>query len=314
MTEQNLLRGKEIFQERCVGCHGVEGDGKGPGAKFLSPAPADFTDKDDACCGGDTGPGDFYYRILRGWPGTAMENFGDRLSVNDIWRVVLFVKTIPNKTLRKNYVPQPSRLHHVAALEGAPRLGEEPPEARGQRRVHQAQVDRSVHAGGDAGHARASRPGDSFLINDGKTRLSLKDAAAGIKTIYEDLLEPSLGRSPGTRDKLPVGVAEGDPADRAGAAMRRRLVILALLVLRRARAARRRPRPRPARNRPVALGDGRLDDGHVLRLLRARARRVRRRLEDGRVPRARHARVDPAVRQEEDYYTPDWALDEEEWR
>ena len=75
------------------------GDGKGPGAKFMAPPPADFTDKDDACCGGDTGPGDFYYRILRGWPGTGMENFGDRLSVDDIWRVVLFIKTIPNHTL-----------------------------------------------------------------------------------------------------------------------------------------------------------------------------------------------------------------------
>ena len=108
MTEGNLLRGKIVFLDRCVGCHGLEGDGKGPGAKFLSPPPADFTDKDDACCGGDTGPGDFYYRILRGWPGTAMENFGDRLSVNDIWRVVLFIKTIPNGTLDPNRVPEPS--------------------------------------------------------------------------------------------------------------------------------------------------------------------------------------------------------------
>ena len=105
VTEQNLLRGKAIFLERCVGCHGMAGDGKGPGAKFLTPAPADFTDKDDACCGGDTGPGDFYYRILRGWPGTAMENFGDRLSVDDIWRVVLFVKTIPNDTLPRTACP-----------------------------------------------------------------------------------------------------------------------------------------------------------------------------------------------------------------
>ena len=36
-----------------------------------------------------------------------MENFGDRLSVDDIWRVVMFVKTIPNHTLRKNVVPEP---------------------------------------------------------------------------------------------------------------------------------------------------------------------------------------------------------------
>src|SRR5258705_4102198 len=108
VTEENLLRGKEVFLERCVVCHGMAGDGKGPGAAFMSPAPADFTDKDDACCGGDTGPGDFYYRILRGWTGTGMENFGDRLSVNDIWRVVLFVKTIPNHTLAENRIPEPA--------------------------------------------------------------------------------------------------------------------------------------------------------------------------------------------------------------
>jgi len=105
VTEQNLMRGKEVFLERCVGCHGLAGDGKGPGANFLSPPPADFTSADDACCGGDTGPGDFYYRILRGWPGTGMENFGDRLSVDDIWRVVLFIKTIPNGTLKKDRLP-----------------------------------------------------------------------------------------------------------------------------------------------------------------------------------------------------------------
>src|SRR2546430_4419601 len=74
----------------------------------MSPPPADFTDADDACCGGDTGPGDFYYRILHGWPGTAMENFGERLSVDDIWRVVLFIKTIPNHTLDKNRNPTPN--------------------------------------------------------------------------------------------------------------------------------------------------------------------------------------------------------------
>src|SRR5439155_7474203 len=94
-------------RDRCVGCHGLKGNGKGPAASFLSPAPADFTDAMDACCGGDTGPGDFYYRILRGWPGTGMENFGERLSVDDIWRVVLFLKTIPNHTLNRNVIPTP---------------------------------------------------------------------------------------------------------------------------------------------------------------------------------------------------------------
>src|SRR3954451_19503544 len=107
VTEGNLLRGKRVFLQRCVGCHGRKGDGKGPGASFMAPSPADLTDKDDSSCGGDTAPVDFYYRLLRGWPGTGMENFGERLSVDDIWRVVLFVKTIPNGTLKPNVVPEP---------------------------------------------------------------------------------------------------------------------------------------------------------------------------------------------------------------
>src|SRR6266496_508182 len=37
VTEANLLRGKEVFLDRCVGCHGLKGDGNGPGARFLSP-------------------------------------------------------------------------------------------------------------------------------------------------------------------------------------------------------------------------------------------------------------------------------------
>jgi len=202
VTEENLLRGKEVFQERCVGCHGEKGDGKGPGAKFLSPAPADFTDKDDACCGGDTGPGDFYYRILRGWPGTAMENFGDRLSVNDIWRVVLFVKTIPNETLRKNYVPQPSDFIAWQPSEELLAWVKSRQKLENNIGFQKAQVT-------DPFMQEAMRvmpglsTGDSFLINDGKTPLSLKDAAAGIKAIYDDLLNRGWDEARARGNKLP---------------------------------------------------------------------------------------------------------------
>src|SRR3989440_5513724 len=50
VTEGNLLRGKEIFLQRCVGCHGLKGDGKGPRPRFFSPSPADLTSADDAVC------------------------------------------------------------------------------------------------------------------------------------------------------------------------------------------------------------------------------------------------------------------------
>src|SRR5437867_3149158 len=187
VTEQNLLRGKQVFLERCVGCHGPQGDGKGPGAKFMAPPPADFSDKDDACCGGDTGPGDFYYRILRGWPGTGMENFGERLSVDDIWRVVLFVKTIPNHTLDKNRLPEPSDYiawapskELLAWVKSKQQLANNGLFSQKQSKDPFVQEALRIFPG--------LAPGDSFLINDGKTRLSIKDAAAGIRAIYLDML------------------------------------------------------------------------------------------------------------------------------
>ncbi|MDX6514294.1 MAG: cytochrome c oxidase cbb3-type subunit [Gaiellaceae bacterium] len=202
VTEANLLRGKEVFLQRCVGCHGIAGDGKGPGAKFFSPPPADFTSADDACCGGDTGPGDFYYRILHGWPGTGMENFGDRLSVDDIWRVVLFIKTIPNHTLDKNVVPEPKDFivwqpskELVAWL------------ATTQKLTGNVSFDKKPVT--DPFMQEAMRifpglaPGDSFLLNDGKTPLSLADATAGIKGIYQTLLDTAWNDAKARGEKLP---------------------------------------------------------------------------------------------------------------
>lgn len=105
VTSENLLRGRQVFEERCIGCHGSQGDGNGPAALYLQPSPAAFDTADDQLHGSDTAPGAYYWRILRGIPGTAMENFGTRLTVDDIWKVVLFLKTIPNGGLEK--IPTP---------------------------------------------------------------------------------------------------------------------------------------------------------------------------------------------------------------
>jgi cytochrome c oxidase cbb3-type subunit II len=203
VTEGNLLRGKEVFLERCVGCHGLKGDGKGPGATFMSPPPADFTDADDACCGGDTGPGDFYYRILRGWPGTGMENFGERLSVDDIWRVVLFVKTIPNGTLKPNVTPEPK--DYIVWQPTKELLAWVKTR---QQLVNNASFQKKPVTDPFMQEAMRVFPGlspaDSFTINDGKTRLSLDDAAAGIKGIYEDMLNRAWSDAAARGENLPA--------------------------------------------------------------------------------------------------------------
>jgi mono/diheme cytochrome c family protein len=42
-SEAVLIQGREAYLTYCVGCHGVDGDGKGPAAEFLNPKPRDFT-------------------------------------------------------------------------------------------------------------------------------------------------------------------------------------------------------------------------------------------------------------------------------
>jgi cbb3-type cytochrome oxidase cytochrome c subunit len=210
VTEDNLLRGKEVFLSRCVGCHGPKGDGKGPAATFMSPPPADFTDKDDACCGGDTGPGDFYYRILRGWTGTGMENFGDRLSVNDIWRLVLFVKTIPNKTLKDGVVPEPKDYiawqpskELLAWVKSRQKLADNISFSKEQRTDPFMQEAMRVFSGLNAG--------DRITVNGLGTPLSLADAAAGIKAIYDGLLNRAWADAKSRGDKLPPAAQKDIP-------------------------------------------------------------------------------------------------------
>jgi len=103
VTTSNLYRGRWVFETFCIGCHGFGGSAVSNAAKFMAPRPIDFTHIDDATSGNDTSPGIYYYRILRGWQGSAMENFGTRLTVDDIWKVVLFLKTIPNGTLKNSH-------------------------------------------------------------------------------------------------------------------------------------------------------------------------------------------------------------------
>jgi mono/diheme cytochrome c family protein len=88
-SERSIARGRELFQQNCVVCHGVDGRGDGPQAAELNPAPTDFrlhlplhTDPQ------------FYAFIHDGYRGTAMPAFGDAFSEEDIWNLVNFLRTL----------------------------------------------------------------------------------------------------------------------------------------------------------------------------------------------------------------------------
>jgi len=46
-------------------------------------------------------------------------------------------------------------------------------------------------------------PKDHLLLNDGKTPLSLQDAASGIKALYDDMLNRAWSEAKARGEKLP---------------------------------------------------------------------------------------------------------------
>jgi mono/diheme cytochrome c family protein len=99
-TTRSLIHGKQIFTTNCIGCHGLKGDGKGPATYFINnPAPRNFTDRTQQLYFSD---GELYDAILFGVDGTAMPAWGDLLTVNDIWDVTNFIRTIPNGGLERD--------------------------------------------------------------------------------------------------------------------------------------------------------------------------------------------------------------------
>ncbi len=83
-------RGKAVYEQRCLACHGPQGKGDGPTGKVLVPPAADFTSaaskkKSDA---------DLLKIIENGKPPTAMVAWKGQLSDQDIQHVLAYVKTL----------------------------------------------------------------------------------------------------------------------------------------------------------------------------------------------------------------------------
>jgi cytochrome c oxidase cbb3-type subunit 2 len=101
-------RGRAVYRQRCVGCHGTDGDGNGVAATFLSPRPRDFTAAvfkfRSTPSGSLPTDGDLYRTITRGVRWTAMPTWHE-LPDKDRLAVVAFVKTFSKRW--KDEAPEP---------------------------------------------------------------------------------------------------------------------------------------------------------------------------------------------------------------
>jgi high-affinity iron transporter len=92
----NAERGKAIYGSNCVACHGKVGDGKGPAAQAMRPAPTDFTaaewwkEKTD----------DQIVRMIKdGRSGTPMVSFA-KLSEEELDDLVAYMKKLSKDAVR----------------------------------------------------------------------------------------------------------------------------------------------------------------------------------------------------------------------
>jgi mono/diheme cytochrome c family protein len=82
--------GQLLYQSNCAACHGAQGNGDGPNAFGLRPRPADFTQH---MLPGKHTDGQIYVWIRDGYPESAMPAWGQRLSDQQIWQLVTYLRT-----------------------------------------------------------------------------------------------------------------------------------------------------------------------------------------------------------------------------
>jgi mono/diheme cytochrome c family protein len=90
-TPESIAAGKKVFDSQCTACHGATAKGDGKMAAELNPKPADLTS--GMFKHGST-DGELYTLIRDGSKGTGMKGFGSKLTADQLWNVVNYVRSL----------------------------------------------------------------------------------------------------------------------------------------------------------------------------------------------------------------------------
>jgi mono/diheme cytochrome c family protein len=83
---------KKMYGYDCAMCHGASGDGKGEIGVAMKPAPKDYTDPASLK---DLTDGTLFYIIQSGKG--EMQGEGQRLKTDDVWNMVILVRSFAKK-------------------------------------------------------------------------------------------------------------------------------------------------------------------------------------------------------------------------
>jgi len=85
----SLAAGRKVFATTCVPCHGTGGLGDGPNAAALNPRPANLVAHVPM-----HSDGELVQMVANGFPRTGMPAFRGRLSDEELWHLVNFLRTL----------------------------------------------------------------------------------------------------------------------------------------------------------------------------------------------------------------------------
>lgn len=91
-TEENLVSARHHFIEHCSSCHALDGRGNTVFGRNMYPKVPDLRDRETQ----KLTDGELYYIISNGVRFTGMPAFGGEDSPEEIWKLVLFIRRLPN--------------------------------------------------------------------------------------------------------------------------------------------------------------------------------------------------------------------------
>ena len=92
VAEESLEKGKTIYDQNCLFCHGEGGAGDGQVSAMLSTKPTRFDDVEHMDKETD---GEFFWKISTGKE--PMPGFAKKLSADDIWHTINYLRSFPKK-------------------------------------------------------------------------------------------------------------------------------------------------------------------------------------------------------------------------
>lgn len=84
----SISEGKDLYSQHCKSCHGAKGKGDGPKSGKIDISCGDFTSADFA----KKTDGELFWKTVEGRK--PMPSFKEKLSDNEVWNIVNYIRTL----------------------------------------------------------------------------------------------------------------------------------------------------------------------------------------------------------------------------